>query len=298
MIPRWQQNTVIGVFVFLLLALATARILHASYNPENTSVAQGEKQIERQGDADNEGVGVKKGWIELHHDLVDGVSVAVTALFTIILGVSTVLLWCATSEAAKIARRALTELERPFVFAEASDPTESLGTAGWDAMMAAQRGEIKITLHNYGRTPAVITRLWMEPSSHAKGAQPAPINPLSVGGRELPVGVVAVADRPYSESENIPTSIFTDAEEIAAGRLIPWIVGFARYTDIFDRHHITGFTQRFDVVGKRFVVWGDKRYNYARTEREGEIPSPTVIVSAPKAAPAERRGLPTSVVPQ
>jgi hypothetical protein len=39
----------------------------------------------------------------------------ITAAFTVVLAVSTVFLWWATLRSAKIAERALTELERPFV---------------------------------------------------------------------------------------------------------------------------------------------------------------------------------------
>jgi hypothetical protein len=197
------------------------------------------------------------------------------AAFTAILTISTVALWVATRRGAKIAERALIELERPFVFAEITKPGISIHGQMLAGGPSPIWGELELSLVNLGRTPAILTRLEYEINPADSGNIACRIDPLIVGGRELPVGTVSDRDRPYSERENIRFRFIEHNKAIAEMRMSLWIVGFVRYDDIFGRHYITGFSQAYDSIGQRFVARGSGIYNYSRTEKEGQIPPPS-----------------------
>ncbi len=177
--------------------------------------------------------------------------------------------------AAKAAERAADALplaERAFVYAVITKP-------GFRALHSFNQApglaysEFTISFPNYGRTPAIITRLEYVFSIAASGSIADPIDPSVIGGREIPPGIISIKGAPYEESPNLFNYFGVDKPEIRKSS--GWIVGFIRYDDVFGQHHITGFTQVYDAIGERWVSRGDARYNYARTEKEGDIPFPS-----------------------
>jgi hypothetical protein len=206
---------------------------------------------------------------------VSAAATIIIALFTAVLGVSTVFLWFATRRSARIAERALTELERPFVYGGVREPGFKIVSSSYQQGSELERGELELCIYNFGRTLARLTRIEYEISAAPHGGIAKAIDPKIVGGRELPVGTVCATGDPYCETTKLRLCFFDEANDIATGKKSVWIVGFVRYVDIFDTHHISGFTQVFDGIGGRFVRRGDQQYNYAYTEKFAEIPPPS-----------------------
>ena len=190
-----------------------------------------------------------------------------------ILAGSTILLWLSTRKSTRIAERALTELERPFLYIEVSEPGMSFhdlsGAEGFTT------GVLELSFFNYGRTPAHLTRIAYEIDTAPRGSIVPAIDARTVGGREVPYGTVSVAEGPYTERENLRLKFWNEREEIERFEKSVWITGFARYRDIFGNHYITGFTQVFAFVGERFVRRGGEQYNYGRSEKAEEVPPPS-----------------------
>lgn len=195
---------------------------------------------------------------------------AVLALFTAVLAVSTIALWWVTRAMADTSKKALLDLERPIVFGGVS--RSGLTLEGNEL----RRSQLELSIYNHGRTMARLRRLEWEVRVAQKGSIAPPIDPSSVGGRELPPGTVCVSGDPFNESENLLTKWGLDTvEKIASGDASVWIVGFVRYDDVFQRHHISGFTLVFDPIGGRFVRRGGEVYNYERSEYSKDIPPPS-----------------------
>lgn len=192
---------------------------------------------------------------------------AVLAVFTAVLAFSTIALWWVTRAMADTSKRALLDLERPIVYGGVSEP--GLAVEGSDL----KRSQLELSIYNHGRTMARLRRIEWDVRLAPKGSIAPPINPAAVGGRELPPGTVCVSGDPFGESENLFAKWDMDTVgKIASGELSVWIIGFVRYDDVFQRHHISGFTQVFDPIGGRFVRRGSEVYNYERTERSKDIP--------------------------
>jgi hypothetical protein len=160
------------------------------------------------------------------------------------------------------------DMERPHVYGAVSKPGLKviLGTG-------LERSALELCIYNFGRTPALLTRLEYTISMAQHGGIAPAIDPNIVGGRELPVGTVAVSRDPYFESTNLRIEFFDVEDAIVESKQSVWIVGFVRYADIFGNHYISGFGLVFDPIGGRFVRRGDEKYNYARKEETSSIPS-------------------------
>ncbi len=194
----------------------------------------------------------------------------ILAFFTAVLAVSTIALWWVTRAMADTSKKALLDLERPIVFGGIS--RAGLTLEGNDLL----RSQLELSIYNHGRTMARLRRLEWELRVAEKGSIALPIDPFAVGGRALPPGTVCVSGDPFSESENLLTKWgLGTVEKIASGDASVWIVGFVRYDDVFQRHHISGFTLVFDPIGGRFVRRGGEVYNYERTECSKDIPPPS-----------------------
>lgn len=219
------------------------------------------------------------GYIEkLKTDPVSGFTL-VLALVTIWLGFATKANADAARATAEIARRALTELERPFVYAvvtRVSIGISRIHSAG-QTVVQLNLGGFELSFFNFGRSPANLTRLEYEIRTAKRGGIADPIDPKTVGGRELPVGTVSAPDHPYSESTELAKvgDLRARSDAIATGDETIWVTGFVRYNDIFGSNYITGFNLAYDFVGEQFVARGDQKYNYARTEKLEEIPEPS-----------------------
>lgn len=195
---------------------------------------------------------------------------AVLAVFTAVLAFSTIALWWVTRAMADTSKRALLDLERPIVYGGVSKPGLEIDAG------RLKRTQLELSIYNHGRTMARLRRIEWDVRLALKGSIAPPIDPVKVGGRELPPGTVCVSGDPFGESENLFAKWDVDsARKIASGELAVWVVGFVRYDDVFQRHHISGFTHVFDPIGGRFVRRGSDVYNYERSERSKDIPPPS-----------------------
>jgi hypothetical protein len=165
-------------------------------------------------------------------------------------------------------------LERPFLYVNVSRPGIEIVVSPAGAARV-QTGVMTIDFFNCGRTTANLTRIEYLVGTAPRGGIIPPIDPKTVGGREVPYGTISFSNDPYSEDVNLRLGFWEERDDIAALRLSVWVTGFARYRDIFGAYYITGFTQVFDPVGQRFVRRGNNRYNYGRQEKAEEIPPPS-----------------------
>jgi hypothetical protein len=183
----------------------------------------------------------------------------------------------ATQRTADVAERALTDLERPFVYAEVTQPGLAFDPSAHQLGSELRRSTLELSLLNFGRTPANLTRLEYQITTAPLGDIASSIDPRRVGGRELPIGTLSADQHPFTEATNLRLWFFEEEQDIVEGRRSVWLVGFVRYDDVFDNHHVTGFAKVFDRIGGRFVTRGGEKYNYARAERAEEIPRPSSL---------------------
>jgi hypothetical protein len=206
------------------------------------------------------------GFVVANKDEIEAASAFFGAFFTIVLSVSTILLWLVTRKLAVNSERALTELERPQVFVEIVESGIKADSSG--LMSTATGKQFEYRFVNYGRTAAQLIELRTAFPIEASPAMAYPVDP-SQGGRKVPVGAVSGPDKPYRETENLMA--VCDVSRLIApdawqkDRL--YFIGWVRYSDIFHNIYITGFCSVFDPLGNRFVLIGDERYNYTRNER-------------------------------
>jgi len=186
----------------------------------------------------------------------------------------------AALRSADTAERALTTLERPFVYCSITKPGIKTGVfnfADGSSRLDISRNDLEISVYNFGRTPARLTRIFWQISLCNHGGICVPINPVKEGGRELPVGTVCTTTELFVETENLRTWFAGDDHAIASNQKAVWVAGFVRYNDIFGKHHINGFALVFDTVSERFIRRGGPQYNYEREEQESEIPWPSSL---------------------
>jgi len=191
------------------------------------------------------------------------------ALFTIVLAVTTIFLWRATRDAAVIgaraantAERALTELERPFVFIEVIESGLIIDTV-IGALMP--EGALRIHAKNFGRTPADLLNFRDDVRVLKEGEWPDSIVPAKTEIRSLPPGTISGSGDPFTFRINLTERVGFDYFPIPFDSRV-FLIGYIRYADIFADRYITGFCAVFDPIGMRFVLRGDERYNYTRKE--------------------------------
>src|SRR5205823_3912683 len=160
---------------------------------------------------------------------------------------------------AKIAERALTELERPFVGIEIVNTGFTVKDAKTDPYVMLG-GDLVFTFANYGRTPATITELFDEFRVCGPNEAPSPIN-ANGNGVKFPYGVIVGTNKnspesSRSQSKGIDPKVWLT---FSSGESELFLIGFVRFRDIFDAHHITGFCLKFDKADCRFFFNGDAR---------------------------------------
>jgi hypothetical protein len=172
----------------------------------------------------------------------------------------------AASQSARVAERALIELEQPVV---AVDIPKSGLVSESDGSFRFAGGSIEFRCSNYGRSPAILKEIVAEfKALDASAPFPDPIDPSSGGGRRLPAGCVAASEVPYIETQKAFTTYDTALlAPGAAARFRIYFFGYIRYVDVFNNRYIHGFFYVYDDVGARFVRRGDESRNYTRKEK-------------------------------
>lgn len=201
---------------------------------------------------------------------VDHWSALITAIFTVVLGVSTIYLWKVTAKSAQIAERALTELEAPIVGVKIVRPGLE-----WDPLKTnLSIGNLQFSFVNYGRTPAMLHEL-IEDVRSAKIGEGFPPGMKGERGPPMPYGVFVP---PSGETRPFNFNIFAFMLGTAVNdptqlkNVVPFFMGTAKYGDIFGNLYTMGFCFIFDDMSNRFIEAGDTEYSYCRKERGKYIP--------------------------
>ena len=242
MIPRWLLwplfAGVMGVAIGASLVAALQMPL-----PSNSAAPQSVKQLNARDSV------LSRFW---HWTTNDAVSfyTSVLALFTAVVGGSTIGLWRATNRNAKIAERALTEHERPWLFLEGAnvrlrDPTT--------ATVIQNNWFISLRFKNVGRAPAIVTDCICKiVEMSTLGEFPDYSGGFQVGvQRTVAVGETVETDEtgpaPAQQSRQ-------GAELVFFGKLV--------YSELSGKLHNTGFALRVAPFMAASVQYGNKNYDY------------------------------------
>jgi hypothetical protein len=180
---------------------------------------------------------------------------------------STLMLWRANNQSAKIAEEALTQLERPFV------GVKILEEGLFNLREGSEHSSMKFLLVNYGRAPAIITQLFDYMDICQFGVMPEPPD-ITSNINEIPSGFIIRADaEAHRPSTRVYSQMFSDIElrALTMGTDDIFFLGFIRYRDIGNKKYRTGFCLKWSVPDDGqgsfpFLFEGDERYNYTTEE--------------------------------
>lgn len=275
--PLWAIVILFLIFLFIDWGLAVNTTVPCGNNPQEQTTGDSTKQCTHKRSTIFVGHSplafMLADFFDQHNGSVNAIAGLFIAAFTYTLWRSSEKMWNVALDQAETARMALKDLERPIVYVRASYPSSLIPAPTSENPLAIVR-RININCSNYGRTPANITRIEYVVLQTESGQTPPYTDPLKIGGRELPVGVISANGDPYEEGENI----IPDLDEIPKGgrnTISWWVIGFVRYSDIFRGHYITGFCMVYDRIGRRFVIRGSDKHNYAHAENPDKIPNPS-----------------------
>jgi hypothetical protein len=173
----------------------------------------------------------------------------------------------AARQSADIARRALTELERPYIVVRVPIADIKINEIGNYSSFGHPRWEVC----NYGRTPAILVDRITRWKVEVDGNLPYATDPNTAKGFPFPEGCLASRETPYFENHNyfIDLDGYQDIYGARAGhRHQIWFFGYLRYRDILGGVYVNGFALVYDHVGERFVHIGPPSHNYTRVEKQ------------------------------
>ncbi len=231
-------------------------------------------------------------------DTLTSVFIGVTAIFTGTLWWTTRQLWQssqahtnhlaasvkATEESAKaamtqarIAERSFYDLERPYMFLlEPKATLENARTVAPDGriMDVPVVFDVKYTLHNHGRTPAILTEVQF--IIEFIDALPIPPNYKGSRGQQPMLGEVIIgsnlpseeyASSAYSFSAHDHQRIMSDIEDREL-----YFFGYVRYRDVFGNRYIRGHAMTYIRNYRAFHVRGGDSYNYDHKDEGASEP--------------------------
>ena len=174
---------------------------------------------------------------------------SVVALFTAVLGASTILLWRATKRSAETAERALSEHERPWLFLQGA--TIARGELPGQRTVP-NNFFIHLKWKNVGRSPAIIEECSFKFEDINKvGEEPN----YSDAGQLSASGTVSVGEEFETNAVGpAPTAANANIQYIMFGRLT--------YTELGGRQHHTGFALQISPHIAAFSRYGEAAYDY------------------------------------
>ena len=178
----------------------------------------------------------------------------------------------AAEDSARIAERALTELERPFVGIEIIESGFKAELVAEDDYYVTLEENLTFRYVNHGRSPATVIETSDKFEICTAKNLPDPVDPNALGN-QVPFGVILGANggtSPPSTREQSKGIDKQDFMRVTSGDDNLIFMGFVRFRDIFNRTHVTGFCLRLSRSDARFYFAGDHRYNYtyADTHRD------------------------------
>jgi hypothetical protein len=122
---------------------------------------------------------------------------------------------------------------------------------------------VRVEIHNAGRTPATVIEMFVKPA-FVSIASTLPVTPdYSRQRTEPPRRGFLVADMSayFNEQFDISTE---QANQIVAGSLTLYVIGYVDYIDAFGQHHRGGYARRFECqsVANNLVFVTEAGYNY------------------------------------
>ena len=174
----------------------------------------------------------------------------------------------AAEASARIAERALTELQRPFVGIEIIDSGFKAELVAEDDYYVTLEENLTFKYLNHGRSPATVIETSDKFEICTAKKLPDPIDP-NAPGNQVPFGVILGANGGTSPPSTREQSKGIDKQEfmrVTSGNDNLIFMGYVRFRDIFNRTHVTGFCLRLSRSDARFYFAGDHRYNYTYTE--------------------------------
>jgi hypothetical protein len=174
----------------------------------------------------------------------------------------------AAEDSARIAERALTEMERPFVGIEIIESGFKAELVAEDDYYVTLEDNLTFRYVNHGRSPATVIETSDKFEICTAKNLPDPVDPNALGN-QVPFGVILGANggtSPPSTREQSKGIDKQDFMRVTSGDDNLIFMGFVRFRDIFNRTHVTGFCLRLSRSDARFYFAGDHRYNYTYTE--------------------------------
>lgn len=189
---------------------------------------------------------------------------AFTALFTIILALSTIALWTSTKEAADAARdaaEALPALERAYLFIEPeiAFSTRSLKNDIPNIARFENRAWVQYQFVNHGKTPAIIVSLQVNFDLLSDAPDNCEHRPNLLLTSEMVVKSSEYTDARTIELGRLLTNSESDA--LKAGHVSFWFYGSVIYLDIMGKSHTTRFRWRRGRTEIPFAADGQAPHN-------------------------------------
>lgn len=214
---------------------------------------EGEKaEYKKEGIPSGATVTCREHWVDRNREYIDVASVAVTAIFTAFLGISTYWLWLATKRTADLAREEFIATHRPKIRVRAVQFTD------------AQRSKpgkypVSFICRNEGETRAIIINL---ATAFIGSAVPARItNPPKFRNRKVSILLDVGAEITFTSAskmtldDNVRSAIATD-------HWGEFFVGVISYLDGNEVARKIGFARKCDIFG----MWkphDDDEYEYS-----------------------------------
>ncbi len=191
--------------------------------------------------------------------------VVVTAIFTVVLAVSTIMLWSATKAAGARADSAIRTIERAYVKMSHRRP----------GVVFPDDGTCKLALEikNFGRTPATVTRVLVR-GLVLFHRHSLPAVPDYTEGAQYEVNVFLVTKDAFYYTTATGAFKEGDLAYVKNGQRKLYLYGYVEYTDAFGERHRAGYAKVYDhtrdvrapgVSDKKFK----KRTNLVFVAQEG-----------------------------
>ncbi|MFZ1922290.1 MAG: hypothetical protein WAU57_11740 [Xanthobacteraceae bacterium] len=190
----------------------------------------------------------------------------VLSISTIALFASTAALWFVTRRSANIAERALTDLERPYIF---FDAIQTNLTSFFNLLFDPYRmtPEFWLDIVNYGRTPGNFEEgaIFYEVGRFLPD-EFVPPEQISLASPHSELAEIIVGpDKTYRFPSQRIRHIFTKAHArgVEEETMFVYCHGFITYSDIFRRKHTTKFCRRYDASRGEWLPEGGRERNRA-----------------------------------
>jgi hypothetical protein len=254
LLPPWRWWPLVSLVALVLVAVIGLSSSRHPQKPQDHTTANNKKYYSAIDDDSTANFAIG-AWASVNHDAIEALAAIVSAFFAIVLTGSTIGLWIVTRTAANaakisadIAKRTLTELERPYIFVDIPKFIPS--------PIEGRPHNVQYILKNYGRTPAIVR--WLKASALAESQK----NPV---WGEIFNGQIVFKSGDEKEIQPNVRSPLPYPNTTAIGEPPVLLVIEITYSDVFDYIHVNDFT--FFESGGSFHAIAGKKYNRSKSEK-------------------------------